>query len=52
MRAGLGLGDVTRVTRPPSTVAEVVRKAADQFNRRRSAPLAAAVFKRWFTLTR
>jgi pyruvate/2-oxoglutarate dehydrogenase complex dihydrolipoamide dehydrogenase (E3) component len=52
MHAGLTLGDMAAVIHPYPTVAEAVRKAADQFNRRKLSPLVAGVLKRWFAWTR
>ena len=52
MHAGLTLGDMAAVIHPYPTVAEAIRKAADQFNRRKLSPLVAGVLKRWFAWTR
>jgi pyruvate/2-oxoglutarate dehydrogenase complex dihydrolipoamide dehydrogenase (E3) component len=52
MHAGLGLGDMAAVIHPYPTVAEAVRKAADQFNRRKLTPLVANILERWFAWTR
>ena len=52
MQAGLTLGDMAAVIHPYPTVADAVRKAADQFNRRKLTPVVAGVLKRWFEWTR
>ena len=52
MHAGLSLGDMAAVIHPYPTVAEAVRKAADQFNQRKLTPLVAGILKRWFAWTR
>jgi len=52
MHAGLGLGDMAAVIHPYPTVAEAVRKAADQFNRRRLTPLTTKILKHWFAWQR
>ena len=52
MHAGLTLGDMAAVIHPYPTVADVVRRAADQFNRRRLTPLVSGILKRWFAWTR
>jgi pyruvate/2-oxoglutarate dehydrogenase complex dihydrolipoamide dehydrogenase (E3) component len=52
MQAGLGLGDMAAVIHPYPTVAEAVRKAADQFNRRKLTPLTTKILKHWFAWTR
>jgi len=52
MHAGLTLGEMAAVIHPYPTVAEAVRKAADQFNRRRLTPLVGGILKQWFAWTR
>jgi pyruvate/2-oxoglutarate dehydrogenase complex dihydrolipoamide dehydrogenase (E3) component len=52
MHAGLTLGDMAAVIHPYPTVADAVRRAADQFNRRKLTPLVSGVLKRWFAWTR
>ncbi len=52
MHAGLTLGDMAAVIHPYPTVAEAVRKAADQFNRRKLTPLTTKILKHWFAWTR
>ena len=52
MHAGLTLGDMAAVIHPYPTVADAVRKAADQFNRRKLTPLTARILDRWFAWTR
>jgi pyruvate/2-oxoglutarate dehydrogenase complex dihydrolipoamide dehydrogenase (E3) component len=52
MHAGLTLGDMAAVIHPYPTVADAVRRAADQFNRRRLTPLVSGILKRWFAWTR
>jgi pyruvate/2-oxoglutarate dehydrogenase complex dihydrolipoamide dehydrogenase (E3) component len=52
MHAKQGLGDLAGVIHPYPTVADAVRRAADQFNRRKLTPLVARVLERWFAWTR
>jgi len=52
MHAGLSLGDMAGVIHPYPTVADAVRRAADQFNRRKLTPLVSGILKRWFVWTR
>jgi len=52
MHAGLGIGEMASVIHPYPTVAEAVRKAADQFNRRKLTPLTTSLLKHWFAWTR
>ncbi len=52
MHAGLTLGEMATVIHPYPTVAEAVRKAADQFNRRKLTPLTTKILNRWFSWTR
>jgi pyruvate/2-oxoglutarate dehydrogenase complex dihydrolipoamide dehydrogenase (E3) component len=52
MHAGLGLGGMASVIHPYPTVSEAVRKAADQFNRRKLTPLVAGILNRWFAWQR
>lgn len=50
MVAGTGLSKLGAVVFPYPTLAEAVRKAADQYGRRRLTPLAKRVFAAWFRL--
>ena len=52
MVAGRGLGSLAAVIHPYPTRAEIVRKAADAFNRTRLSPTLAAVLRRWFAWRR
>jgi len=52
MHAGLTLGDMAAVIHPYPTVADAVRKAADQFNRRKLTPFTTKTLNRWFAWTR
>ena len=52
MHAGLTLGEMAAVIHPYPTIAEAVRKAADQFNRRKLTPLTTRILKHWFAWTR
>jgi pyruvate/2-oxoglutarate dehydrogenase complex dihydrolipoamide dehydrogenase (E3) component len=52
MYAGLTLGEMAAVIHPYPTVAEAVRKAADQFNRRKLTPLTTRILKHWFAWMR
>ena len=47
MTAGLGLRAIGRTIHPYPTQAEAIRKAADQYNRRRLTPFIKQVFQRW-----
>lgn len=49
--AGTGLGDLAGFIYPYPTRTEVVRKAADQWNRRRLTPTAKRAMDVWFRLT-
>lgn len=51
MVIGTGLSKLGEVVFPYPTLAEAVRKAADQYGRRRLTPLARRVFGMWFRLT-
>jgi pyruvate/2-oxoglutarate dehydrogenase complex dihydrolipoamide dehydrogenase (E3) component len=51
MVTGTGLSKLGEVVFPYPTLAEAVRKAADQYGRRRLTPLARRVFGLWFRLT-
>jgi pyruvate/2-oxoglutarate dehydrogenase complex dihydrolipoamide dehydrogenase (E3) component len=51
MVIGTGLSKLGEVVFPYPTLAEAVRKAADQYGRRRLTPLAGRVFRMWFRLT-
>jgi pyruvate/2-oxoglutarate dehydrogenase complex dihydrolipoamide dehydrogenase (E3) component len=52
MHARLTLGEMAAVIHPYPTVAEAVRKAADQFNRRKLTPLTSKILNHWFSWTR
>lgn len=52
MTTGAGLGELGNVIFPYPTQAEVIRKAADQWRRRRLTPLAQRVFRSFFKLVR
>ncbi len=52
MHAGMSLGDLASVIHPYPTVAEAVRKAADQFNRRKLTPVVSNLLGRWFAWQR
>ena len=52
MIAGRGLGTFAGVIHPYPTRAEIVRKAADAFNRTRLSPTLAAVLRHWFAWQR
>jgi len=52
MAAGMGLGAFSGVIHPYPTQAEVIRKAADAYNRTKLTPAVAGFLKRWFRWTR
>jgi len=52
MVAGMGLGGFSGVIHPYPTQAEVIRKAADAYNRTKLTPSVAGLLKRWFSWTR
>jgi pyruvate/2-oxoglutarate dehydrogenase complex dihydrolipoamide dehydrogenase (E3) component len=52
MTAGLGLGAFAGIIHPYPTRAEVIRKAADAYNRTRLTPKVARLLDWWFRLTR
>jgi pyruvate/2-oxoglutarate dehydrogenase complex dihydrolipoamide dehydrogenase (E3) component len=52
MAAGRGLGTFSAVIHPYPTQAEVIRKAADAYNRTKLTPAVAGILKRWFSWTR
>ena len=52
MVAGMGLGGFSGVIHPYPTQAEVIRKAADAYNRTKLTPTVAGLLKRWFAWTR
>ena len=52
MVAGLGLGTFSGVIHPYPTQIEVIRKAADAFNRTKLTPRVAGLLKRWFAFLR
>ncbi len=52
MVAGMGLGSFSNVIHPYPTQAEVIRKAADAYNRTKLTPTVTGLLKRWFAWTR
>ena len=52
MVAGMGLGGFSGVIHPYPTQAEVIRKAADAYNRTKLTPTVVGILKRWFAWTR
>jgi pyruvate/2-oxoglutarate dehydrogenase complex dihydrolipoamide dehydrogenase (E3) component len=52
MTGRLGLGTLARTIHPYPTQAEVIKKAADAYNRSRLTPFVKAILARWFTWTR
>jgi pyruvate/2-oxoglutarate dehydrogenase complex dihydrolipoamide dehydrogenase (E3) component len=52
MVAGMGLGGFSSVIHPYPTQTEVIRKAADAYNRTKLTPTVAGILKRWFSWTR
>jgi pyruvate/2-oxoglutarate dehydrogenase complex dihydrolipoamide dehydrogenase (E3) component len=52
MAAGMGLGGFSGVIHPYPTQTEVIRKAADAYNRTKLTPAVAGLLRRWFSWTR
>lgn len=52
MATGRGLGALAGVIHPYPTNAEVVKKAADAYNRRRVTPKVKVLFTKWLALRR
>ncbi len=52
MVGGLGLGSFSGVIHPYPTQAEIIRKAADAYNRTKLTPTVASIMKGWFRFTR
>jgi pyruvate/2-oxoglutarate dehydrogenase complex dihydrolipoamide dehydrogenase (E3) component len=52
MVAGMGLGGFSGVIHPYPTQAEVIRKAADAYNRTKLTPTIAGILRRWFAWMR
>ncbi len=52
MAAGMGLGGFSGVIHPYPTQTEIIRKAADAYNRARLTPRVAGNLNRWFRWTR
>ena len=52
MVAGMGLGSFSGVIHPYPTRAEIIRKAADAYNRTKLTPIAASLLKKWFQFKR
>jgi len=52
MAAGMGLGSFSGVIHPYPTQAEVIRRAADAYNRTKLTPTAGKILKKWFSWTR
>ena len=52
MVAGMGLGSFSGVIHPYPTQAEVIRRAADAYNRTKLTPTTAKILKKWFSWTR
>jgi pyruvate/2-oxoglutarate dehydrogenase complex dihydrolipoamide dehydrogenase (E3) component len=52
MVAGVGLGSFSGVIHPYPTRAEIIRKAADAYNRTKLTPTAASLLKKWFRFMR
>ncbi len=52
MVAGMGLGGFSGVIHPYPTRTEVIRKAADAYNRTKLTPRVAGILNRWFRWTR
>jgi len=52
MVSGLGLGSFSGVIHPYPTRAEIIRKAADAYNRSRLTPRVHNLMKRWFAFVR
>src|SRR5262245_11169461 len=52
MTAGIGLGTIASVIHPYPTQAEVIKKAADAYNRTRLTPRVKALFRWWLGRSR
>lgn len=52
MTQGMGLGKLGETIFPYPTQAEVIRKAADQWRRRKLTPLAKSAFGTFFRILR
>jgi pyruvate/2-oxoglutarate dehydrogenase complex dihydrolipoamide dehydrogenase (E3) component len=52
MAAGMGLGSFSGVIHPYPTRAEIIRKAADAYNRERLTPRVNKLLRKWFEFTR
>jgi pyruvate/2-oxoglutarate dehydrogenase complex dihydrolipoamide dehydrogenase (E3) component len=52
MNLGAGLGQISSVIHPYPTQAEVIRKAADAYNRTRLTPRVKSLFKKWLAWIR
>ncbi len=52
MAAGMGLGSFSGVIHPYPTRAEIIRKAADAYNRTKLTPTIASILRKWFGFTR
>jgi len=52
MVGGLGLGSFSGVIHPYPTHAEIIRKAADAYNRTKLTPRTTSILKRWFRWNR
>ena len=52
MTAGLGLGAIAGTIHPYPTQAEVMKKAADAYNRTRLTPLVKKLFAWWLERSR
>jgi len=52
MTAGVGLGRLAQTIHPYPTVAEVIKKTADAYNRTRLTPMVKALLSRWLAWTR
>jgi len=52
MAAGMGLGSFSGVIHPYPTRAEIIRKAADAYNRTKLTPTAASLLEKWFRFKR
>jgi len=49
---GVGLGGISKVIHPYPTQAEAIRRAADEYNRRRLTPRRKKLLTRWFAMRR
>jgi pyruvate/2-oxoglutarate dehydrogenase complex dihydrolipoamide dehydrogenase (E3) component/uncharacterized membrane protein YdjX (TVP38/TMEM64 family) len=52
MAGGIGLGTIARTIHPYPTQAEVIKKAADTYNRSRLTPMVKRIFARWLAWRR